>query len=138
MKFISTMGLATLFFLTAGSAVALDKSEPLLCVSIKINECVDGAGCSEVLPEDVSIPTFLWIDLKKKEISVSKDVEPTAIERMEEAEGSTVLQGVDPGSSDLRDGSEWTIEIEDGTGRMTIAAITRQAVVVVFGACTEH
>ena len=127
---ILRIGLALLFFLATGPAMALDKSEPLLCASIDVYECVDGAGCREVLPEDVNIPTFLWIDLKKKEISVSKDGEPTAIERIEDAEGTTVLQGVDPGSSDLADGSGWTIEIEDGTGRMTITAITRRAVVV--------
>ena len=138
MKFISTMGLVMLFFLTAGSAMALDKSEPLLCVAIKINECVDGGSCSEVLPEDVSIPTFLWIDLKKKQISTSKDAQATAIERMEDIEGRTVLQGADPGSPDLADGSGWTISIEDDTGRMTGTAITRQAAVVFFGTCTEY
>ena len=97
MKSIPRIGLVLLFFLATGPAVALDKSEPLLCVSIKVNECVDGAGCREVLPEDVNIPTFLWINLKKKEISTSKDAKPTAIERMEDVEGRTVLQGADPG-----------------------------------------
>ncbi len=138
MKIISRMSLAMLFFLTASAAVALDKSEPLLCVSIKVNECVDGAGCSEVLPEDVSIPTFLWVDLKKKQISTSKDAQATAIERMEDVEGRTVLQGADPGSTDPADGSGWTMTIEDNTGRMTSTATTRQAAVVIFGTCTEY
>ena len=127
-----------LLVLATGPVVALDKSEPLLCASIDVYECVDGAGCREVLPEDVNMPTFLWVNLKKKQISTSKDAEPTAIERIEETEGTTVLQGVDPGSSDLADGSGWTIEIEDGTGRMTSTAITRQAAVVIFGTCTEY
>lgn len=138
MTSIPKVGLALLFFLATGPAVALDKSQPLLCASIDTYECVDGAGCRAVLPEDVNIPTFLWINLKKKEISASRGVQPTAIERIEEAEGSTVLQGFDPGSPDLADGSGWTIEIEDGTGRMTSTAITRQAAVVIFGTCTEY
>lgn len=138
MTSIRKIGPAVLLFLTTGTAVALDKSEPLLCASIEVYECVDGAACREVLPEDVNIPTFLWINLKKKQISVSKDAEPTAIERIENAEGHTVLQGVDPGSPDFADGSGWTISIEDSTGRMTTTAITRQAAVVVFGTCTEH
>ncbi len=138
MKSIPRIGLALLFFLATGPAVALDKSEPLLCASIKISECVDGAGCRDVLPEDVNIPTFLWIDLKKKEISVSKDAEPTAIERMEDFEGHTLLQGADPGSADFADGGGWTITIEDDTGRMAGTAITRQAAVVFFGTCTEY
>ncbi len=57
---------------------------------------------------------------------------------MEDGEGRTVLQGVDPGTPDLADGSGWTISIEDDTGRMTITAITRQAAVVIFGTCTEY
>ena len=138
MKSIPRIGLALLYFLATGPAVALDKSEPLLCASIKISECVDGAGCREVLPEDVGVPTFIWINLKKKEMSTSKDAEPTAIERMEDVEGRTVLQGADPGSPDLADGSGWTITIEDDTGRMTGTAITRQAAVVFFGTCTEY
>ena len=138
MKSIPRIGLALLFFLATGPAEALDKSEPLLCVSIQVNECVDGAGCREVLPEDVGAPTFFWIDLKKKTISTSKGAEPTAIERMEDVEGRTVLQGADPGSTDPADGSGWTMTIEDNTGRMTSTATTRQAAVVIFGTCTEY
>ena len=138
MKIIPRIGLTLLFFLAAGTAVALDKSEPLLCASIQVNECVDGAGCREVLPEDVSIPTFFWINMKKKEIRVGKDSEPTAIERIEDIEGRTIMQGADPGSEDLADGSGWTMSIEDETGRMTGTAITRQAAIVIFGTCTEY
>ncbi len=138
MKSIPIVGLALLFFLATGSATALDKSEPLLCASIHVHECVDGAGCRAVLPEDVGAPTFFWIDLKKKEIRASKDEEATIIERMEDVEGRTVLQGADPGSPDFADGSGWTIMIEDDTGRMTGTAITRQAAVVIFGTCTEY
>ncbi len=138
MKSIPIVGLALLFFLATGPAMALDKSEPLLCASIQVNECVDGAGCRAVLPEDVGAPTFFWIDLKKKEIRASKDEEATIIERMEDVEGRTVLQGADPGSTDPADGSGWTMTIEDDTGRMTSTAITRQAAVVIFGTCTEY
>ena len=138
MKTILKIGLALLLFMATGPAVALDKSEPLLCASIQVNECVDGAGCREVLPEDVGMPTFFWVNMKKKEIRASKDSEPTAIERMENVEGRTVLQGADPGSADPADGSGWTMTIEDNTGRMTSTATTRQAAVVIFGTCTEY
>ncbi len=73
MKLIQRIGLALLFLLATGPAVALDKSAPLLCAVIDVNECVDGAGCREVLPEDVDVPTFFWINLKKEEIGTSKD-----------------------------------------------------------------
>ena len=138
MKLIQRIGLALLFLLATGPAVALDKSAPLLCAVIDVNECVDGAGCREVLPEDVDVPTFFWINLKKQEIGTSKDGETEDIDHVEDVEGRTVLQGADPGSADLADGSGWTISIEDDTGRMTSTAITRQAAVIIFGSCTEY
>ena len=138
MTLIPKIGLALLLVLATGPVVALDKSEPLLCASIDVYECVDGAGCRSVLPEDVNAPTFFWVNLKKKEIRASKGSDPTVIERIEDVEGRTVLQGADPGSADLADGSGWTMSIEDDTGRMTNTAITRQAAVIIFGTCTEY
>ncbi len=138
MKSIPRICLALLFLLATCPAVALDKSKPLLCAIIDVNECVDGAGCREVLPEDVDVPSFFWINLKKEEIGTSKDGETEQIDHVEDVEGRIVLQGADAGSADLADGSGWTISIEDDTGRMTSTAITRQAAVVIFGSCTEY
>jgi hypothetical protein len=122
----------------ASPVFALDKSKPLLCASVDVHECVDGSGCREVLPEDVNVPTFFRIDLRKKEIRTSEDGAVTVIEHMDEFEGRTVLQGAAFGSTDLADGGGWTITIADDTARMTGTSTVLQSAVVVFGVCTEY
>jgi len=134
----SKMGVVSLALLFAGSAAAIDTSKPLLCASIEVNECIDGYGCSEVLAEEVDAPTFFRIDLGKKQVRVTKDGPATKIEHMEEVEGRIVMQGVEEGNPDVDDGTGWTITIEQDTARLVATAATRQAAIVIFGACTER
>jgi len=134
----SKMGVVSLALLFAGSAAAIDTSKPLLCASIEVNECIDGYGCSEVLAEEVDAPTFFRIDLGKKQVRVTKDGPATKIEHMEEVEGRIVMQGVEDGNPDVEDGTGWTITIEQDTARLVATAATRQAAIVIFGACTER
>lgn len=132
------IGLALTGGLLFTGASALDTSGPLLCASIEVNECVDGSGCDAVLAEEVNAPTFFRIDMKKKQVRVTKDGPPTTIERVEEVDGRIVMQGVEDGSPNLEDGTGWTISIEKDTARMVATAATLQAAIVIFGACTEQ
>lgn len=46
--------ISAVFLVTAGADVmALDTSQPLLCAVSQVQQCVDGAGCDLVLPEEV-------------------------------------------------------------------------------------
>ena len=130
-------GFTALLLLFASHAVALDMSGTVLCASIDVHECVDGAGCNEVLAEEVNAPTFFRIDVEKKQIRVSQSGEPSEIEQIEKLAGRIVMQGVEDGNPDTEDVSGWTIVIEDDTARMVATATTRQGAVVIFGACTE-
>ena len=51
--------------------------------------------------------------------------------------GSLVLQGVEDGHEDEKDGTGWTISIATQTGRMVGTAAADRAAIVIFGACTE-
>lgn len=137
MKKILASALAFGFGLIAGSALALDTSDPILCASLDVFECVDGAGCEEVLPEEVDAPTFLWVDIEEKEIRASVEGGASQIDHIEEVEDRLVLQGVEDGRDDAKDGTGWTISIEKKTGRMVGTAAASQAAIVIFGACTE-
>ncbi len=81
--------------LTTGSANALDMDKPVLCASIDVYECVDGGGCSEVLPEEVDAPTFFRLDLKKQTIRVTRAAAPEKAANFAELDGRLVMQGVD-------------------------------------------
>ncbi|MCZ6854630.1 MAG: hypothetical protein O7G86_11995 [Gammaproteobacteria bacterium] len=137
MNVLSRISLGIGLLSLAGSALAIDTSNPILCASLDVNECVDGAGCREVLAEEVNAPTFFRIDMKKMEIRVTKDAQPTKIELSESLEGRIVMQGIEDGNPDVDDGTGWTISIEEDTGRMVATAAIRQGAVVIFGACIE-
>ncbi len=133
----SRISLGTVYLLLAGSAAAIDMSNPILCASLDVHECVDGAGCTEVLAEEVDAPTFLRIDLNKKQIKVTESGQPSRIELVEALDGRIVMQGIEDGNPDIDDGTGWTISIEEDTGRMVATAVVRQGAIVIFGACTK-
>ena len=122
---------------TAGNAVALDTSEPSLCAVAQVNECLDGFGCEEVLPEMVSAPTFIWVDMKKNRIRTNQNDDGATIANKVELDGRHILQGAEDGDPDASDGAGWTLSIEDSTGRFAAAIAIEQATLSLFGACTE-
>jgi len=123
--------------LSTGSALALDTSKEILCASLNVFECVDGGECEDVVPEEVGAPTFLRINVKKKEVRASQERPPSIIDHIEEVEDRLVMQGVEDGEDNEEDGSGWTISIEKATGRMVATAAASRAAIVIFGACTE-
>jgi len=137
MRQAAMVAIASLFGLAAGNVFALDTSKEILCVSLDVFECVDGGKCDEVRPEEVAAPTFLRINVKKKEIRASQERPPSIIDHIEEVEDRLVLQGVEDGDDDEVDGSGWTLSIEKATGRMVATAAASRAAIVIFGACTE-
>jgi hypothetical protein len=123
--------------ITASTALALDTSDPFLCAVTQVNECLDGFECSKVLPEEVNAPTFMWIDMKKKQIRTDRNSEGLKIANMTTIDGRHILQGAQDGNPEAVDGTGWSLSIEDATGRFVAAIAVQQASVTMFGACTE-
>ena len=123
--------------LFSAGASALDTSKTILCASLEVLECVDGGDCEAVLAEEVGAPTFMRINVKKKEINASVERPPTRIDHIEEVEDRIVLQGVEDGREDEIDGAGWTISIDKSTARMVATVAVDQAAIIIFGACTE-
>ena len=121
----------------AGNAAALDTSEPFLCAVAQVNECLDGFGCEEVLPEMVNAPTFIWVDMKDNRIRTNQNEGGARIANKVELDGRHILQGAEDGDPDASDGAGWTLSIEDSTGRFAAAVAIEQATLSLFGACTE-
>ena len=89
------------------------------------------------MPEEVGAPTFFRLDLEKQTVHILKSEKPEAAEHFEEVDGRIVMQGVQDGLPDEVDGAAWTLMVEQNTGRLVGTAATRQAAIVIFGACTE-
>ena len=133
LKYASAAGLLAF----TGSATALDTSEPFLCAVAQVNECLDGFGCEEVLPEMVGAPTFIWVDMKKNRIRTNQNADGARIANKMELDGRHLIQGAEDGNPDATDGAGWTLSIEDSTGRFAAAIAIEQATLSLFGACTE-
>ena len=121
--------------LASGHAVALDTDKILLCATTEVQDCLATQGCEQVQPEDVDVPTFMRLNLKKKRIEVGS--QSAEIERMEEVENRLVMQGAEDGSENRPDGVGWTLSVSKDTGRFVATLATEQAGLVLFGACTE-
>ena len=135
-KLLKTAGAAGILAF-AGQAAALDTSEPFLCAVAQVNECLDGAGCQEVLPEMVGAPTFIWVDVKKNRLRTNQNSDGAKIANRLVLDGRHILQGIEDGDPNVPDGAGWTLSIEDSTGRFVAAVAIEQATLSLFGACTE-
>ena len=134
MRYLTT-GALVAFCLAGGSALAMDTDKIILCATTEVQDCLVTEGCEQVQPEDVSVPTFMRLNLRKDKIEVGS--RSVAIERREEVEDRLILQGAEDGSENRPDGVGWTLSVSKETGRFVAALAADQAAIIMFGACTE-
>ncbi len=121
--------------LASGSVYAFDTDKIILCATTEVQDCLATQGCEQVQPEDVDVPTFMRLNLKKNRIEVGD--QSAEIERSEEVENRLIMQGAEDGSENRPDGVGWTLSVSKDTGRFVATLATEQAGLVLFGACTE-
>ncbi len=124
------------FSLFAGT---FDGSKPVICSSTDVYECVYGGDCIRRTAAGVDAPDFFRINFKKKIITTTKhgnNQRTTKIERSETVDGKLILQGVEDGREDIRDGLGWSLSIAEPSGRMVLTASGENEAFVIFGACT--
>jgi hypothetical protein len=123
------------------SASPFDGSQPLICASNEILECIPGEGCNRVAADSVNAPQFMRIDFEDGSISSERpdgSSRVSQIERHESVDGKLMLQGAEDGLEDIRDGLGWTLSIGQKTGRMTLSGSGEAVGFVIFGACTAR
>ena len=144
MKKIKIIGLTLLCLLITPLSVmaqVFDGSKPLYCAIADVIECVPGGECQEVMPENVNLPNFLFINFKKKRITASKEggVQRTSkIENRERVDGKLIVQGIEDGVEGVKDGLGWSIAISESTGKIVVTGSGDQVGFVMFGACTPQ
>jgi hypothetical protein len=124
------------FSLVAGT---FDGSKPLICAPTDVHECVRGSDCIRRTVAEVDAPDFFRIDFKKKTLTSTRQAtnqRTTKIERSETVDGKLILQGVEDGRKDIRDGLGWSLSIAEPSGRMVMTASGENEAFVIFGACT--
>jgi len=60
------------------------------------------------------------------------------IENLERIDGKLILQGVEDGYKEVRDGAGWRMAISEETGKMVLTESGNQVGFVVFGACVPR
>ena len=122
----------------AATAADFDGSKPFICAPADVMECVPGGECKRTTTDAVSAPRFIKVDMQKKVMTAryhgSERVSP--IERSEAVDGKLMLQGVEDGYEDVRDGAGWTLSVSMDEGRMVLTASGDEVAFVIFGSCT--
>lgn len=118
------------------AAEPFDGSAPLLCALNEAMECVPGADCSRILPEEVGAPDFFLIDVAAKSVQgLGGSGRTSAIRSTAEIDEKLIVQGAEDGVEGVRDGLGWSASIARDTGRFVLTASGERVAFVVFGAC---
>ena len=135
------LGIAVALGMAWGARAAVDGSEPIICASVNILECVPDGTCQRINAEEAGIPRFLKIDFAEQRIMRTRpngnDVS-SQIERSEVVDGRMILQGAEDGFEGVSDGIGWSVSIDQETGDMVITGSGEQVGFVIFGACTVY
>jgi len=140
---IKTILLAALmsFITTASSASFLDGQTPLLCSVYQLFECDQPNACVAVTPDEIQGVSHLNIDFNKKTITKAGEVSAQKSDIMSietGVDGKLIIQGIEDGEAEVRDGAGWTISIMDPEGTMVMAVAGDGFAVVGLGACVPR
>lgn len=115
-----------------------DGSRPFICSPSDVMECVPGAECKRTTADAISAPRFIKVDMPGKKMTArfkgAERVSP--IEHSETVDGKLMLQGIEDGYEDVRDGVGWTLSVSTDLGHMVMTASGDEVAFVLFGACT--
>jgi len=111
----------------------LDMSKPLVCAATQVMECAAVANCARAMPQTFNLPVLFWVDITNKVIESARaggNRRVSLISGVIEAEGVTVLQGVDGADG-------WSATVNRSSGQMTVVSAADGLGYVVFGTCAE-
>ena len=118
-----------------------DGKTNLLCSIYQLFECDHPNHCVTVTPDQINGFSHLNIDFKSKLITRAgeESEQKSEIKTVTtELEGKLVLQGVEDGDPEVRDGAGWTISVLDPEGTMVMATAADGFAVVGLGACVPQ
>ena len=135
------LGVVAVLGTTSAANAVFDGSEPVICASMDIMECVPAGSCQRVSADDAGIPRFLRIDFAGQQITRTRpdgDDVSSQIERSETIDGRLILQGAEDGIEGVPDGIGWSLSIDEENGDMVLTGSGEQVAFVIFGACTVY
>lgn len=113
------------------NAQSFNGTKPFLCAMTNVSQCAPDEDCARTSVAAANIPQFVSIDVQKGLVTATDEagaVRTSKIGRVEHPPQFLRLSGGDGDAG-------WVAEIEEGSGKMTIAAVGDQVGFVIFGAC---
>ena len=126
---------------TASAAGFFDGKTTLLCSVHQLFECDPPNACVAVTPDEIQGFSHLNIDFGEKVVTRAgeESAQKSDIKSIEtDVDGKLIIQGIEDGEADVRDGAGWTISIMDPEGTMVMAAAADGFAVVGLGACVPR
>ena len=123
---------------TGAQASHYDGKGALICSIYQLFECDPPNACIAVSPDEVSAMSHFYIDFKKKVITragIESSKKSTIQGVHKNIDGKLIIQGVEDGAKDERDGAGWSISIMDPEGTMVMATAGDGFAIVGLGAC---
>ena len=124
--------------ISASAADYFDGKKPLLCSIYQLFECDPPNACQAVSPAEIDGVSHLDIDFAKKVITRAGTDSPqqSRIENVKTGvDGKLIIQGIEDGQEDIRDGAGWSLSIMNPEGTMVMAVAGDGFAVVGLGAC---
>ncbi len=111
----------------------LEDADKLLCAAGQAQICFENGECFAATPSELSMPSFVVIDTKKKTVSSTKasgQNRSSPFSSVKRSDQTIYLQG--------KDGERiFSFVISEYSGHMTVAVVSDGYSVAVFGACTD-
>ncbi len=126
------------FVSTATADGYFDGKTPLLCSVYQLFECDHPNACVAVTPDQIQGVSHMNIDFSKKIITKAgeESEQKSDIKSVTtDLDGKLIIQGVEDGDPETRDGAGWTISVMDPEGTMVMATAADGFAVVGLGAC---
>ena len=111
---------------------SLRRLEGLLCAVDDTDECEGDGACLDGDADDVSLPSFVRIDVGGKKIQIlddGREGDATAIQSVTRTENRVILQGVEAGRG-------WSLVIALESGETTMSVSDDGYALLAFGSCT--
>ncbi len=137
LTFVALMGCVA----TSSAASYFDGKTPLLCSVYQLFECDPPNSCMSVTAEQIQGVSHLDIDFIKKTVTRAgeESAQKSDIESVKTGiDGKLIIQGIEDGQADVRDGAGWTISIMDPEGTMVMAVAGDGCAVVGMGGCVPR
>lgn len=122
-------------------AADLDGDRPFLCSLAEIYECSLDEGCIDLSTDAVNLPAIVRVDFARGELTGVLDDGATRVSKAlnkQILEGKLIMQGIEQGYDDERDGSGWSLAVTQDSKEMVLTSSTDESGFIVLGSCVQE